>query len=135
MVTVDLIRMEESEHGSLGVLKIDKTLFCCTLEPPDLLNKSNISCIPVQQYICKRYSSRKYPNTFEIADVPDRTKVLFHSGNTVLDTAACVLLGRKWGVLNDRRAVLNSGDTFREFMYLMDLERVEKFHLTIHTFY
>jgi len=127
--------MEESEKGTLGVLKIDKQLFCCTLEPPDLLNASNVSCIPVQQYWCESYSSQKYPNTFEITNVPGRTHVLFHAGNTIEDTAGCVLLGRNWGVLSGDRAVLNSGDTFKKFLAHMANEGVHIFHLTIHTFY
>jgi len=127
---VELIRLEENErYGTFGVLKIDKQVFCCTLEPPDRENRPNISSIPVQQYLCRRYSSKRHPDTFQILNVPGRTYILFHSGNTARDTAGCPLLGSEWGKLKTDRAVLNSGATFDRFMEVMKNQQV--FHLTI----
>lgn len=132
---VEIIRLEENvEHGTFGVLRINKAVFCVTLEPPDKANQKNISSIPVQQYVCKRYSSAKYPNTFEVTGVPMRSKVLFHAGNTDDHTAGCILLGQHFGKLNSgQRAVLNSGKTFEAFMNAM--HGVKEFHLTIYTCY
>lgn len=130
MKIVELIRLEENaEYGTFGILKIDKRVFCCTLEPPDNENAQNISSIPAQQYICKCYQSPKYDNTFEITSVPGRTSVLFHAGNVVAHTHGCILLGQCFGKLGDRRAVLNSGNTFKSFMNIMQGEA--QFHLTI----
>lgn len=129
MRVVELIRLEESEQGTIGILKIDKEVFCYTLEPADMLNKANVSCIPVQQYICERTQSPKFGETFEITNVPGRTHVLFHSGNNVTDTFGCVLLGATVGRLKGRRSILNSGKTFSNFMTIMLTESV--FHLTI----
>lgn len=133
MKIVELIRLEESEQGTIGVLKIDKEVFCHTLEPADMLNKANVSCIPAQQYICQRVRSPKFGNTFEIMNIPGRSHVLFHSGNTADDTLGCILLGLTVGRLKGQRAVLNSGKTFSVFMATMSKE--SKFHLTIKTEY
>ncbi len=131
MKIVELIRVEEhEEYGTFGVLKINKEAFCVTLEPPDLENKRSVSSIPAQQYICKRYSSAWYPNTFEITGVPDRSKVLIHPGNRAKDTEGCLLLAQYFGKLRGDRAVLNSGMTFEAFMKRMKDDL--RFHLTIY---
>ncbi len=127
---IELIRLEENfEYGTFGVLKINKEAFCVTLEPADLLNKQNVSSIPAQQYQCVRHYSGRYGETFRVDNVPGRSAVLFHSGNRIEDTKGCILLARKFGVLHGDRAVLNSGNTFKEFMKKM--EGIDVFHLTI----
>jgi len=127
---IEIIRLEENfKYGTFGVVKINKQVFCVCLEPADLENKQNVSSIPSQQYVCERYSSAKYPNTFQIINVPDRNYVLFHSGNTIKHTKGCILLAQYFGKLKGNRAVLNSGNTFNSFMNSM--HRIDKFHLTV----
>lgn len=133
MRVVELIRLEEYQEGTLGILKIDKQFFCCTLEPNDRENRTSVSSIPAQQYKCKRYHSDKYPNTFQVMDVPDRDYILFHAGNTEDDTEGCILLGQYPGKLRHNRAVLNSGQTFHQFLAIM--EDVKEFSLTIREVY
>lgn len=117
MKSLDLVRLEETqENGTFGALLIDGVLFSWTLEPPDLGNVQKRSCIPVGSYLCRRYSSAKYPDTFEVTGVPGRTAILFHSGNTDDNTEGCILLGETLGKLRDARAILNSGATFRRFL-------------------
>lgn len=109
MITiVDLIRLEKSEQGLIGVLRIVGALFCVTLELDTTFLKQGC-------YHCKRFHGTKWPDTFEI-EVPGHTEVLFHAGNTEADTRGCVLLGSSVGKLKGDRAVLNSGATFRQFM-------------------
>lgn len=127
---IDLFRMEQTDRdGTFGALRIDGTLLCWTLEPQDRNNTKNISCIPVGQYTCQRYSSVKYPDTFEVQGVPDRSHILFHSGNTDDDTTGCILLGETLGKLRTSRAILNSGATFRRF--LAEMAQEESFILNI----
>lgn len=133
MKIVELIRLEESEQGTIGVLKIDKVVFCWTLEPQDKLNKSNESCIPIQQYMCRRVRSQRFGETFMIINVPRRTNILFHKGNTSNDTSGCILLAQTIGKLKRQRAILNSGKTFDNFMLAMS--GLQQFHLTIKTEY
>ena len=130
MHTVRLIRLEEDHlYGTFGALIIDSKLFCWTLEPPDELNQQSISSIPAQQYRCKRCSSDRYPDTFQVMNVPGRTKILFHKGNFDEHTEGCILLARKYGVLRGGRAIMNSGDTFNQFMEIM--QGIDEFSLTI----
>ena len=127
---LEIIRLEESFiHGTFGVLKINKEFFCCCLEPPDKLNKAFQSSIPAQQYTCLRYDSPKFGETFQIMNVPGRTNVLFHPGNSVKDTAGCPILGQYKAKLMGNRGIMNSGNTFHQFMAVLD--GYDKAHLTI----
>lgn len=135
---VRLLRVEENyRFGTFGLWLIDARAFCVTLEPADLENRSFVSSIPAQQYMCERYSSAKYPDTFQIMNVPDRDLCLLHPGNIIKHTEGCILLAQHFGKLNlggvEERAVLNSGRTFRTFMNLM--HGIDSFHLTIKEHY
>jgi len=122
MKVLEIVRLEETKHGTLGILKIDKQIFCCTLEPPDRENEQNVSSIPAQQYTCNPYSSPTHGETWKVNDVLGRTNIIFHAGNAVRHTEGCILLGEKFGKLaNTQRAVLNSGATLTAFlMHLMN---------------
>lgn len=131
---IDLIRLEDNEqHGTFGVLKIDRECFCVTLELPWRDNQKNISAIPARSYSCQRIISPKFGETFEVLRVPDRSKVLLHAGNVDDDTHGCILLGQYFGKLRENRAVLNSGNTFRQFMSAM--AGLDTFFLRISKFY
>jgi len=129
MRVLELVRLEETDHGTFGVLKVDKVVCCFTLEPSDKLNAQNISSIPAQQYTCRLHQSQHHGLTYLVESVPGRSGIMFHPGNWVKDTEGCILLGDKVGKLKGDRAVLNSGHTFGQFMELMDGD--EKIHLTI----
>jgi len=116
---LEIIRMEQTKEGTLGALRIDKILFCDTLEPPWDMNEPFKSSIPTGQYNCFKINSPKFGETFEIMNVPGRNNVLIHAGNIVEDTEGCIIVGQYWGKLKGNRAVLNSGNTFREFMLQM----------------
>ena len=131
---VELLRVEENfRYGTFGFLRIDKQVFCVTLEPPDILNEQYISSIPAQQYECHKHQSPKFGTTFEVSNVPGRTKVLFHRGNYARDTHGCILLAQHFGKIKENRVVLNTGATFKNFMALMSNTNV--FHLTIKEVY
>ncbi len=127
---IEIIRLEENFlFGSFGVLKVDKSVFCVTLEPPDKENIRNVSSIPAQQYNCHKFNSPKYGETFKVMNVPGRSDVLFHAGNIAKHTEGCILLAQYFGKLKGNKAVLNSGKTFKEFMRLM--QDYDSFHMTI----
>lgn len=130
MKIVEIIRVEEHPiWGSFGVLRIDKHVFCVTLEPPDIFNTVGKSNIPPGQYICKRTESPRFGDTFEVTNVPGRTHVLIHPGNSAHDTNGCIIVAQHYGKLLDGDpAVLNSGDTHKAL--LRELGRSD-FHLTI----
>ena len=129
MKIVELIRLETSIQGTIGILRINKTVFCFTLEPADRENETNISSIPVGQYLCKPYSSERHGQTFIVTDVYGRSYILFHAGNVVDHTSGCILVGSSQGKLKGARAVLNSGATFKRFAETVGVNNT--FHLTI----
>lgn len=127
---LEIIRVEDSfQYGVFGMLLIGTETFSLTLEPHEWENVKNISCIPPGQYECVRIISPKFGTTYEICHVPNRSHVLFHSGNCVEDTEGCVLLAEKLGKLKGDRAILNSGKTFKDFMNKM--QSYPEFRLTI----
>lgn len=126
---IKLIRVEELEYGTLGILTIYNHKFCVTLELPDRDNQRNISRIPKGIYNCKRVNSPNFGETFEIIDVPNRSHILFHSGNLAKHTKGCILLAKKFGILEKQIAILDSRNTIREFMSI--LKGAEEFELEI----
>ncbi|QGY39656.1 hypothetical protein GM415_05835 [Pseudodesulfovibrio cashew] len=129
MKSLDLLRIEQGEDGTFGVLRLDGKAWCVTLEPQDLGNAENVSCIPAGRYVCRRVHSPHFGETFQIADVPGRSHILLHAGNVAGDTRGCVLLGRRFGSLEGCRAVLDSGRTVAEFM--AELAGEDEFSLVV----
>lgn len=128
-VLIKLIRVEYLGFITFGTLLIEGKVFCVTLEQPDRDNQRNISCVPCGSYTCKRVDSPKYGNTFEVMNVPNRSHILFHSGNLVRHTKGCILLARKFGTIEKHRAILDSRSTVKEFLGM--LEGVEEFEFEI----
>ena len=117
---LEIIRLEEKyRYGTFGVLRINKELFCVTLEPPDKQNLVGESSIPAQQYLCCPNESPKFGSTWRIMNVPGREEILFHPGNTIHSTSGCILLAQHWGKLLGDRAILNSGKTYKAFLGIM----------------
>jgi len=109
MIFLDLTRMETSPAGTIGVLSLNKQVFCFILEPPKGNNERGQACIPTGQYLCKRYDSPKYLRPcLEVHNVPGRTNISVHYGNTVKDTKGCLITGTYTGYLSGKRAVLRS---------------------------
>jgi len=95
------------------------------LERPWLNNQSNISCIPAGFYKCRyleRSASGKYHNVYLIEGVQGRVGVLTHSGNLVIHTKGCLLIGNRRGYLSGKPAVLSSRTALGEFVGLMEQE-------------
>jgi len=133
-----IVRVEENfQYGTFGTFLINAEVFCVTLEPADLLNRSDVSCIPEQQYICRRVISPSHGETFEVMNVPAREHILFHSGNLKKHTHGCIITAQHFGKLKvadaEARAVLNSGATFKKFMEFM--KDYDSFHLTVTSHY
>jgi len=115
MKEVQLKRMWQTDNETIGRLYIEHEPFCFTLEPPWKGNQRQVSCIPAATYDCIWQRSPRFGWTFQIINVPDRTRILIHSGNLARHTYGCVLLGKYKGSLEGENAVLVSRPTLRKF--------------------
>lgn len=130
-----LFRTSPSDQGTEGILFI-KNFQCYSLELPWRDNKSNISCVPADEYLCELILSPKFGWVYHLTDVKGRTYILTHSGNWAGDVSkgyhthshGCLLFGSARGTLKGQRAVLNSAYTVQKIISLM---RPNKFLLRI----
>lgn len=118
MRTLTLIRDSDDGLRTMGTMKAgNKTFF--TLEEPWKGNAQGISAIPKGTYTVvphnwgPPYSGQKQKDCYGLLDVPGRSGVCIHSGNTVLDIEGCILVGLSKGKLKckdgvTRDAVLES---------------------------
>lgn len=120
MKVITIIRVQESEAGTFGVMAIDGDFFCWTLEPPDLLNLPEHSCIPTGRYLCRpEIMVHRQLRTYLVEAMPARTGIFFHPGNLVEETEGCIMPGVKVGDIKGQKAVLDSRLAFAEFMSRM----------------
>lgn len=97
-------------YGKLYVLKNGEVVYDCqTLEPPV---RKNFGCIDLGDYKAVLYHSPKFKrDVILLKDVPYRSLIEIHSGNTVNDTRGCILVGVRFcgsSVLHNSRVTLNS---------------------------
>lgn len=104
-----LVRAFQDWTVTMGMLKLEGVRHdpIFTLENP-LRETSKDSLIPAGLYRLKPYTSPRWPDVYEIVNVPGRTHILLHWGNTEKDTTGCVIVGRSAGVLGKQPAVLQS---------------------------
>ncbi|NMP33396.1 hypothetical protein HII17_17755 [Thalassotalea sp. M1531] len=123
MKLVMLERFAYTPNGVFGKIKMPE-FECFTVERPWLDNKPRESCIPEGEYAMKlgRYNRGGYP-AYEILNVPNRTLIKVHVGNTIDDVVGCVALGKALGYLERKWAVTSSKKAFKEFMQTMAGEK------------
>jgi len=105
---ITLTRLTYQNDSTLGILAHDNNLLCFTLENPWQKNRTNISCIPEGSYKCEPHEGTKHKETWILTNVPDRSGIIIHAGNTESDTRGCILPGSVIGSLEGKRAVLGS---------------------------
>ena len=113
-----------------------------TQEDDWLDNQRGISCIPDGKYKLVRTIYHKHGyETFEVTNVPGRSRILIHPGNTEEDSDGCILVGMRTGYLwvpdedkpdhplTRKRAVVESRAAFSLFM--REMMGVDEDYLTI----
>ena len=112
-VNLLIIRDTFTEKSTIGKLFINGESFCDTLENPYINNERNISCIPEGQYkvrlrLARESATRDYLHLL-VQDVPNRSYILFHRGNTAKDTSGCILVGngRKQDIVENSRLAMD----------------------------
>ena len=84
-----LRRHGHTNKATLGVLFINGAHECYTLEEP------GIGAIPIGQYSVTIDESARFKRLMpHVLDVPGRSGIRIHCGNTSADTTGCILVGR-----------------------------------------
>ena len=99
-ITIIRSRVPVDHPCSPGVLFLEGYMHSVTLELPWRDNESNVSCIPSGVYDLKLKNSARFGQTVEVCNVPDRSHILFHAGNSEADTHGCILVGSSYSALN-----------------------------------
>lgn len=121
------IRVERFEHSpeeTFGRLFIDDQQYCLTLEDQhrDVKVKGDTR-IPAGTYKVGLVNSPSFSPKYGhemlwIKDVPNFTGILIHCGNTEDDTAGCLLVGEKVGVIptktGPKRGVIRSREAYNK---------------------
>jgi hypothetical protein len=116
-MNLSLVRVSSQEFGTFGVLRTETHVpFAVTLELPWKHNEAWVSCIPPGRYVCKRVKSPQFGETFEVTGVSGRSHILFHAGNTMADTAGCILVAEEFGGTDLEPIIANSKRGYGEFM-------------------
>lgn len=110
-----------------------------TVERPWLNNERSISCIPEGRYTCSpRFYNKGGYEAIEITQVPGRTNVLLHKGNTMHDLAGCIAITAKlgcvegiWGGINSREAFQILMDHYGTQDFVLDIVRYEPNNMSI----
>jgi hypothetical protein len=130
------------DEATTGALIDPETGFkiCCTLERPNLHNQKDnpktaaneSSCIPEGDYVCKKYSSARFPDTWEITGVPNRAAILFHCANYAFELLGCVAVATSIQDMNPKNDpkqdptkkwyASQSKDAFNKFKKIMPAE-------------
>lgn len=115
-----LVRTVSTPAVTLGsIVDDDGTMLVpATLELPWRENQSEISCIPNGDYEAAYREHPKHGWCYEILNVPDRTSILIHAGNTVADSEGCVITGMRRGT--DGVSVEDSRAALADFMAAMN---------------
>jgi hypothetical protein len=109
-----LVRQPFTDDGTLGeMFNPDGSHLCFTMELPWDDNIADESCIPDATYTCVPHNSDEHPGTWEVQNVPNRSGILIHNGNTDRDSLGCIIVGKEQGKLNGLPAVLMSNVTLQ----------------------
>lgn len=123
MKTLKLVRVSEYQGATLGVLCINGKPELLTLEDAWRDNERQVSCIPEGVYKISKVVSPKFGVTYTVDNVPERSEIRFHWGNTADDTNGCILLGLKYSQYNGMPAVAQSQIAFKRFMNLLSNDK------------
>ena len=90
----------------IGKMLINGEFLCNTLEPPAVGRVH--PAIPAGTYKVRMYPSARFKGVRPmICDVPGRSAILIHEGNSAADTLGCILVG-----INDRKGWVSQSKSY-----------------------
>ena len=120
---LELKRIAQKTAYTIGKLYVDGIYLCDTLEPPVRpagVKIAGETAIPVGTYKIQVTPSPRFKRDLpRLFDVPGFEGVLIHRGNTVADTAGCILVGENKQV----GMVLNSAPYELKLVELLKFEK------------
>lgn len=115
-----LTRIGEFKDATYGVLSVNGRPYFATLEDAWRDNERMVSCIPKGTYKIRRHQSPKFGECFIVLNVPGRSQILFHAGNTHIDTHGCILLGLGFVLEGPNGGIISSRAAMQKFMSLLN---------------
>lgn len=112
---LEILIVESSQDGNIGILLIDGFGFCWTLTR-DYSDTGYAIAEGLYRY--EEYNAPTYGHTFQIL-VEGHSALLFHPLNWEDESHGCVGLGLYPGMLKGKRAIQASRKAFDKFMYKM----------------
>lgn len=110
--------MGETTLGKLTIEGVSKSWFVLEPAGPDSITEGSDKRIKAGTYKLLPYSSPKYPNVYELKNVPGRSFILIHAGNYHKDTLGCLMPGKTWGsVAKSHYYVGNSKLALKEIFF------------------
>lgn len=108
-----LKRINSGPDGTFGEIRYKGEVLCVTCEDPWNDNKPRISCIPKGVYKVVRHgwakdTPVKFKRVWELLNVPGRSAILIHAGNTQADTIGCILAGTSYGNIDGKPGIVGS---------------------------
>lgn len=102
-----LQRKPGDSEGTFGMIHAEGRPMWVTLERPPGANKP-MSCIPAGVYDAQPFTSPTKGKVFLLQNVPGRTMIEIHPGNTIDDTQGCILVGTAYGQVNGKNGITGS---------------------------
>lgn len=102
MLGLEIHRIYQTEELTLGIFFLNEKPSFISLELPWKNNESQVSCIPIGEYLCVRRKASAnitadIGEAFEIKSVPNRSDILIHVANYPKEIKGCVAIGMRWG--------------------------------------
>lgn len=91
-----ILRYNQDDYSTQGILLVNKEYFCDTLELPWKDNKAFLSCIPEGEYSLKKhFSPERRELCLLVVQVQDRKAIEIHEANQVSELKGCIAVGIK----------------------------------------
>lgn len=120
-----LTRFTYGPEVTLGLLVVPGERIFYTAEDAWRDNERMISCIPDGEYdvVPRRFNRGGY-DAWEIINVPDRSQILIHKGNSDENVTGCIVVGEWLGVIPSLGiSVVRSGQAFSRLYSLLGGQR------------